>query len=309
MKDYDVLCIGELNVDLIITGLKQMPKVDTEIIAEKSLLTLGSSTAIFGCGVSRLGLNTSFIGIVGNDDFGKTVIENLDKNKVDISNILVYDTIETGITIALGYNNDRALVTALGSIDKLKVDDIDFSLVDKAKHIHVGSFFLQSGLREKLVELFKYARENNITTSLDSGWDDTGNWDYGIFEVLKYTSIFFPNEVEAMSIAKTGSVDEAITILSRYAETVVVKTGSKGCVVAQNKCVNDYEAYTVDNVVDTTGAGDSFNAGFIYGYVNNQPIDKCVKYGLASGAICVQNIGGASSCPTKDELESFLKEK
>ncbi|MFV0519725.1 MAG: carbohydrate kinase family protein [Lachnospirales bacterium] len=309
MEHFDVLCIGELNVDLILTGLKQMPKVDTEIIAKNSFLTLGSSTAIFGCGVSKLGLKTSFLGKVGNDDFGTKCIDSLKEKGIHTSNIIIDKNIDTGITVALGYNNDRALVTALGSIDKLTVQDIDFSIIEKAKHIHIGSFFLQSGLRSDLVKLFKFAKERGITTSLDSGWDETNCWDYEIFEVLKYTDIFFPNENEAINIAKTKDITSAINKISKYVHTLVVKMGAKGCIVVENKQEYIGNAFNVQEVVDTTGAGDSFNAGYIYGFLNKKSIEECMAYASACGSICVQNVGGIQGCPSLEDVEKFLVER
>jgi sugar/nucleoside kinase (ribokinase family) len=305
MKKFDVLAIGELNVDLIVTGLKSMPVLGREIIVDGCSLTLGSSTAICACGIAKLGMKTGFHGKVGCDKFGDVVLESLKKYKIDTDSIIIDNQINTGITISLSMAKDRALVTYLGAIEELSFDDIDLNLIKNTRHIHVGSYFLQNRLREGLSKLFAFAREYGVTTSLDSGWDDTGNWDYGIHEVLKHTDIFLPNEVEALNITKAKNISEAINILSNYAKIVAVKCGPKGVVGKQGDLI--LEEVTFDfEPVDTTGAGDSFNAGFIYGFLNGFGLEKCMKYGNACGSISVTRVGGASACASLDEVQKLV---
>lgn len=307
MKKYDVIAIGELNVDIIFTGLTKMPVPGREIIAPDCSVVLGSSTAICASGLSALGLRTGFTGKVGNDLFGHFVIEAIKKNNIDTSGVIIDNSIKTGVTMSLSMKEDRAMVTCLGSISELGVDDIDLSLLDHTKHIHVGSFFLQHKLRPGLKKLFSAAREKGVTTSLDAGWDDTGNWDYGITDVLKFTDIFFPNESEALSITQTQSVMEAAGRLSEFARMVVVKCGPKGAV---GKCGNELleiPTFTSLKPVDTTGAGDSFNAGFIYGFLNGFDFNKCIIYGNACGSISVTRVGGASACPGLEEVRQLVE--
>lgn len=306
MKKFDVLAIGELNVDLIVTGLKSMPVLGREIIAESSSLVLGSSTAICASGVARLGLKTGFVSRVGNDMFGKVALDGLVKNQVNTDNVIIDDTLETGITIALNLNKDRALVTSMGAIDDVTLEDVDVELLKQTRHIHVGSFFLQHKLRPDLPKLFSMAHEHGVTTSLDAGWDDSENWDYGIFETLEHTDIFFPNEIEALNISKKDSVREAVDELSKYARIVAVKCGPKG---AAGKWGDKYlEKETFDlEPIDTTGAGDSFNAGFIYAFLKGYDLHKCLDYGNACGSISVTRVGGASSCATLEEVEDLIK--
>jgi sugar/nucleoside kinase (ribokinase family) len=308
MKEYDVIAIGELNPDLILTGLKSMPVTGREIIAKGCSLVLGSSTAICASGIARLGLKTGFIGKVGKDSFGDTVVEAISKNGIDTSMVIVDESINTGITISLSMAKDRALVTYLGAIEDLSIDDIDINLLDKTRHIHVGSFFLQNKLRSGLSKLFAIAKKKGVTTSLDAGWDDTKQWDYGILEVLKFTDIFFPNEVEALNITKKDNVRDAAEALSKYAGTVVVKCGPKGAAAIRGNEYIEKETYDL-KPVDTTGAGDSFNAGFIYGFLNGFNLGKCMNYGNACGSISVTRVGGASSCATLDEVEELIKDK
>lgn len=303
---YDVLAIGELNVDLILSGMTRMPVPGQEVLAEKCSLTLGSSTAICASGISRLGLMTGFVGKIGRDKFGDVVVENLKKNGIIIDSVIVDDSINTGITVSLSSASDRALVTYLGSIESLKLQDINLDLLKDTRHIHVGSFFLQNNLRPGLAKLFKSARELGVTTSLDSGWDETGNWDYDIADVLKYTDIFFPNEVEAPRIAKKENLIEALDYLSGFCRICVIKCGPDGAIAKWGDKVYKQKPFDL-KAVDKTGAGDSFNAGFIYGFIKGLDIKDCMTYGNACGSISVTRLGGASSCPTIDEVEQLIK--
>lgn len=306
MPEYDVLAIGELNVDIIMTGLKSMPIMGREIIAEDCSVVLGSSTAIFACGVAKLGLKTGFHGLVGDDDFGKTALESLGERGVDTSNVIIDKDIKTGVTLSLSMEKDRALITHLGSIEALKLENINLDLLDKTRHIHVGSFFLQNNLRPGLPELFRIAKEKGITTSLDAGWDDTENWDYGIRDTLKYTDIFFPNEVEAINISGKNNVENALLELGQYANTVVVKCGPEGAAAIRDGKIVKSPTFSELKPIDTTGAGDSFNAGFVYGHINGLSLEECMVYGNACGSISVTRIGGATSCASLDEVKKLI---
>ncbi len=307
MKKFDVIAVGELNVDMVMTGLKSAPTVGREIIAKDCSIVMGSSTAICACGISRLGLKTGFLGKLGRDGFGEIILKGLSDYGISLEHVIVDKSIKTGITVSLSTEKDRALVTYLGSIDALLPSEVNMEVIRSAKHIHIGSFFLQNNLRKGIAEIFKYARSAGVSTSLDAGWDDTENWDYGIREVLKYTDIFFPNEVEALNISKKNDIYEALEDLSGYSKTVVVKCGPRGAALKSGDLFIERPTYDL-KPIDTTGAGDSFNAGFIYGYIHGKSLEECMNYGNACGSISVTKIGGASACATLEEVEKLISE-
>lgn len=306
MRKYHVLALGELNADLIVTGLKSMPVPGREIIAGDARIVLGSSTAISASGLARLGLNIGFLGKVGADFYGDIVRKALEQNGVDLSHIIIDECIPPGLTISLSTETDRALVTCLGSIAALKAEDVDTELFSQCRHIHVGSFFLQSGLRPGLAKLFEEAHRRGATTSLDAGWDDTGNWDYGIRDVLSHTDIFFPNESEALMITKKSTVEEASENLSEYCRICVIKMGAEGACVRSGKTVLKKPPYDVVPI-DKTGAGDSFNAGFLYGFIMGKDLGQCLDYGNACASISVTRIGGATSCASLEEVQTLMR--
>lgn len=307
-KKYDVLALGELNVDLILTGLSSLPLPGRELLAETCTLTMGSSTAICAAGMASLGLSTGFLGKVGNDDYGRLAAKTLEGYGVDLSHLIVDDNLQTGITVSIAAksNKDRALVTYLGAINALTVEDVSDELLDTARHIHVGSFFLQSGLRPGLADLFARARAKGVTTSLDAGYDDSETWDFGIKDVLAQTDVFLPNEVEASAITGLDSMEEAALELSKLCRICVVKCGPAGVVVASEGEV--FAAPTFDAIVrDTTGAGDSFNAGFLYAFLQGKTLRDAADYGNACGSVSVTRLGGASSCASLAEAEEVIR--
>jgi len=318
MPKFDILAIGELNVDLIMTGFQSLPVSGREIIGEDFTCILGSSTAICACVMANLGLSTTFYGKMGKDAFADVVKHYLHKYNVDTGVIVEEESRRTGITVAIttNVNKDRSLATCNGdSIDEVVVEDITDDMLRSARHMHVGAFFLQSKLRKNLVTLFKRAKDLGLTTSLDCSWDETNVWDYDIINVLKYTDIFFPNEGEALNIAKaqTGKdycIPSAAEELAKHAKICVVKCGPMGAYLhttlqGEEKIIEDkpFDA----KVVDTTGAGDSFNAGFLYAYLNGKTLEECMTYGNASGSVSVTRMGGTSNCPNLKEVEETIK--
>jgi sugar/nucleoside kinase (ribokinase family) len=304
---FDILAIGELNADLIFTGLTGAPVLNREILAGGFTKTLGSSTALCAANIARLGLSTAFCGKVGADEHGAYVLEELKKRNIDTRFCRVDPEVETGLTLALNWGGDRALVTFLGSIGDFSLKDFDLGIVQSAKHIHVGSFFLQSKLREDLPVIFAEARRRGIGTSLDAGWDDSGNWDYGIYSVLPYTDIFLPNEAEALEITKAPSVDKAAAKLAEFCEITVVKRGALGAC-----CVSGSDSFSVAGmddvpVADTTGAGDAFNAGFVYAYRRGLSPGECLEYGNACGSLCVMTPGGANADLSPPRVEAMIR--
>ena len=301
---YDVLAIGELNCDLIMTGLQTLPQLGHEIMGDSFKQVLGSSTAICAAGLSALDLKVGFHGLIGDDDGGRFARAALSDTGVDTTHCIVTNEVATGVTIALNTQNDRALVTYLGAIETFCFEQIDLSLLKQTRHIHVGSFFLQHSLRPGVAKLFALARAAGVTTSLDAGWDESGEWDGGLAEVLKHTTIFFPNETEALHITKAENPTEAAKRLP--AEIAVVKCGADGAVAYSGGRLYSGKPFKV-TPIDTTGAGDSFNAGFLYGYLSGMAIEDCLTYGNACGAFSVTKIGGASSCARLSDVKAMIE--
>jgi len=306
-RRFDALSVGDVNMEIIFSGLHSMPILGRELLADGVLHNLGGSTVNTAVGLARQGLRSAFIGKIGKDDDGAFLLRELENFRVDTSMMRYDDAAGTGITVSLACGGDRAMVTQMGAIATLSADEIDDAMLESARHLHVGSFFLQNALRPGLADLFDRAHRLGLTTSLDIGWDDTGCWDYGIHEVLARTDILFPNESEAQALSGCKDVTDAAQALGKYCPVSVVKNGGKGACVFAGGRLLQLPAYP-GKPIDTTGAGDSFNAGFLGAFLRRRPLEECLRCGIASGSISVTRSGSAVSCPTLEEIETMIRE-
>jgi len=309
MMKKDVLAIGELNVDLILQGLSTVPVLGREILCENSDLQLGSSTAICACVMASLGLDTGFVGHLGMDTWGDVCETYLNRYGVDMSHVLRKEDLQTGLTVSLSCGHDRALVTHLGdTIDCLTADKLPARPWEEARHIHIGAFFLQTKLAAGLPAFVAAAKAHGMTLSLDAGWQESQDWDNGLSKVLPYIDVFFPNESEVCGIGGSDDVRQAARRVRAMMEDgmLVVKRGPQGALAVCGDEIVEQSAYETI-VIDTSGAGDSFNAGFLYAYLHKKDLIECLNYGNAAGAVSVTRIGGTSQCPTLPEVEQCIR--
>jgi len=308
MKKFDLLVAGEINPDLILTDPNLEPRFgQTEILVEDTALTAGSSSVIFACGAARLGLCVAFIGVVGNDLFGAFMLDVMKSRDVDVSNIIVDENQATGLSVILNRINDRAILTHLGAINALRGEQITDELLAEARHLHVASYFLQTILQPGLPDLFQRAQALGLTTSLDTNWDPEEKW-VGVDELLKHTTVFLPNESEALSLTGAPTVEKAAEMLSNKASIVAVKLGADGGLAFDGESLFRTPIIPVD-VLDTVGAGDTFDAGFIYGFLQGWPLERSLKLGVVCGSLSTRLAGGITSQPVLDEALRVLDER
>jgi sugar/nucleoside kinase (ribokinase family) len=302
-KSYDILVAGEINPDLVLSSPDLEPRFDQhETLVDSADLTIGSSCAIFACGSARLGLRVAIIGIVGKDLFGDFMLAEMQRRAVDTSHVIVDPGCETGLSVILSRGYDRAILTHMGSIDALHAWQVTDDLLKKSRHLHVASYFLQTALQPGLPDLFRRAHAFGLTTSLDTNWDPAEQWT-GVYSLLGLTDIFLPNAAEAQAITGLPDTGAATLNLAQHADIVAVKLGAQGALAAKGNNLVHSSPIPVE-VVDTVGAGDSFNAGFLYGYLNHWPLEKALKLATACGAISTQSAGGTTG---QAELEEALR--
>ncbi len=304
-KTIDILSVGDVNVEITLTNLASMPKLGREILAENAWRTLGGSTVNTAVGCARMGLASAFVGKVGADGDGDYLVEKLRELGVDPSHMLRDAAAPTGITVSLATAGDRAMVTCLGAIGTLTAAEITDELLSSARHLHVAGYFLQQRLRPELPALFDRAHALGLTVSLDTGWDDSERWE-GVWDLLEKTDIFFPNESEAAALTGESDIRAAAEKLSRKVGMAVVKHGPHGGILRRGTEVWELPAYP-GRPVDTTGAGDAFNAGFLAAFLRGLDPAACLRWGLASGSISVTRPGSAASCPTLDEVQAMVR--
>lgn len=305
MNKYDIAAIGELNVDLILNKIEGFPEMGKEKFAGDMLLTLGSSTAIFAANASSLGSSVCFVGMVGKDSFGELVKNSLQEKGVSTEFLIERADTATGATIVMSYAEDRANVTYQGAMDIMGLDDIDATVFDRVRHIHLSSLFMQSALLRDVERLLEVATSKGITISLDTQWDPAEEWRLNYEKVLPMINIFLPNEKELQALTATSSLEEAIErVVPFLGEAMVVKMGSKGSLlVRKDGSRHLLPSFLNRNVVDAIGAGDSFNSGFVSAYVKGLELEKCQEIGNMTGALTTTAAGGTGAFTSPEEIE------
>lgn len=306
---YDVLVIGELNLDLILDELESFPEIGKEKLAHKLNLTLGSSSAIFACNLSALNTKVSFIGKIGDDDLGQMVIDSLQEKGVDTSLILKANQQKTGITIVLNNGNDRAMVTYPGAMEVLNAGEIDDARLQLAKHLHISSVFLQPGLKSGLNNLLQRAKKAGMTTSLDPQWDPAETWDLNLKNLLPNIDIFLPNEQEFLMLTHSDTITDGIKRLPDEKGLVVIKRGESGSMVIDDDKIYNVSPFFNNDVVDAIGAGDSFNAGFVHKFIQKEDPATCAKFGSIMGAINTTASGGTNAFSDYRRIMKLAEEK
>ncbi len=308
-SNIDVLVIGELNVDLILNEIESFPEMGKEKLADKMDLVLGSSSAIFSSNLSALGAKVAFIGKIGDDLFGNLVLKSLAKKKVLIDYIKIDSSLKTGATIVLNFGEDRAMVTHPGAMEHLSFADIDTTEIRNSKHLHVSSVFLQPGVKKDIIEIFRTAKDNGLTTSLDPQWDPAEKWDIELEKLLPFVDVFIPNETEIKKLTNENNINNAVESLRQYANTIVIKRGNKGSVVWNKGEISDIPAFTNNNVVDAIGAGDSFDAGFIFQFVKGKDLVECQRFANLMGALNTTAPGGTAAFTDYNSIMELAREK
>lgn len=297
-KQYDILTFGDMCVDLIVTGDDVVPQFgQVEKLVGDYELEMGGSCNIFACQSAKLGLRVGIIGRVGDDDFGRLVLRRLIESKVDVRHVIVDPALKTGLGIALCQGNDRAILTYLGSLNAVFPEQISNDLLRSARHLHHGSFFLQTNLRPAIPGIFARARSFGLSTSLDTNWDPLEKWNSTLQQTLPHTDIFLPNQQEAMFISRTANVDEAVRVFQGMGVAITaVKQGEGGALVV-SKGEHHTCVLPVSTGGDSIGAGDSFDAGFLAGWLRGLPLDQCLLIACYCGKEVASQSGGIRSQP------------
>lgn len=295
MPRFDVTIAGELNLDLILYGLPEQLLPERELLADRMMLTLGSSSAIVAHNLSALGSRVGFQSRIGDDPLGRIALERLSESGVDVAKVRVISgAATTGLTVILPREHWRNILTYVGTISELSWDDLDLEYLADSRHFHFSSYYLQKALLPRVGELFRYLKSKGLTISLDTNDDPDDRWEGGLHELLRHVDVFLPNEREACKAAGVENLEDAMRKLSQLVPLVVVKCGRKGTIAQRG--TERFTATTKEVVaVDPVGAGDSFDAGFLHKFVQGADLPACLASGNVAGALSTTRPGGTEA--------------
>jgi sugar/nucleoside kinase (ribokinase family) len=306
MPRFDITIAGELNLDLVLYGLPAELPAERELLADRMMLTLGSSSAIVAHNLASLGNRVGFQSLVGNDELGNIALKRLADSGVDTSLVRRASVSQTGLTVILQREQWRNILTYSGTIAELAFADLDINYLSDARHFHLSSFYLQRALRQSIPELFRVLKAAGLSISLDTNDDPEDTWG-NLRHVLRWVDIFLPNQREACKIAGTDDLGLAIEQLAQMVPLVVVKMGAKGAMARRGDQTLECPAVKVDTV-DAVGAGDSFDAGFLHQYVRGADLATCLASGNLAGALSTTRSGGTEAFRDHEHRDRFLRE-
>jgi len=307
MPRFDVTVAGELNLDLILYGLPEQLPTEREFLANGLMVTLGSSSAILAHNLAALGARVAFSSLIGDDPLGQIALQRLDAAGVDVSHVKKASGRTTGLTVILQHEGRRRILTYPGTMADMSRADLDFEFLKSARHFHLSSFFLQPKFRSDVAALFREMKSEGLSTSFDTNDDPQDRWD-GVFEVLPHVDVFLPNEREALRLTGATNVQAAVNELAKLVPVLAVKLGAQGALARRGKDEFRCPAAKV-TPVDPVGAGDSFDAGFLYQYVKGADLNACLRYGNLAGALSTTMPGGTEAFRDRSRVEQFFRQQ
>lgn len=298
-----MIVFGDTCADLIVNGSDVVPQFGQfEKLVGGYTLEMGGSCCIFACQAARLGLRVGILGRVGDDAFGHLLLSRLQQAGVDTRHMVVDPRLKTGLTIHLVQPDDRAMLTHLGSLNSLTPADVSDSFLASARHLHYGSLFLHTGLLPEWTAILRRAKHFGLTVSLDTNWDPDERWDAGLAQAWPWVDVFLPNDQEALRISRQSDLKAAIDHLRQQVPVLAVKRGAEGALACAGDEEVDCPVEPAQPGGDSIGAGDSFDAGFVAGWLNQLSLRECLEIGCACGRAVAGQTGGVAGQPWRSSV-------
>jgi ribokinase len=284
-REYDILTIGDMNVDLVFDLGDTVPRFEqVEQWVPDYFQEMGGSACIFACQAAKLGMRVAILGRVGNDSYGKLMLRRLGESGVDTRFVRVDPRLKTGLSLALCRSNgDRAMLTYAGSLNAVYPEDISDDFLSLGRHMHYCSYYLQTNLLPMVPDILQRSKKLGLSVSIDTNWDPAETWNGGLRTCLSMADVFLPNEREALAITHCGALSDAVHHLVELVPLTVVKMGAEGVLVAERERQFTVPVDIVTHPMDTVGAGDSFDGGFIAAWLRGLPLEACAAVGNTCG--------------------------
>lgn len=303
--------MGMLTADVLVLPFTQCPERGQLAAVERIALHTGGCAANTGAVLARMGFAVTILGKVGQDRFGDFLLDELQRRGLDVQGVIRDPEVTTSASVVLvSADGERSILHEIGASACYHLHDVRFDLFAGASHLHVGGALLLPGLDgEPLARLLARARAQGLTTSLDTAWDVSGQWLVRLRSALAHTDLFLPSYAEAVALSGLHDPAEAAAYFRTLGpEVVAIKLGEQGCYVQDSSGGTLVPAYKV-KVADTTGAGDSFVAGFLAAFLTGWPAREAARLGNAAGALCVQSVGAAGGAGSFAETVAFMQSR
>lgn len=312
-KTLDAVCVGAAVVDIPLQPVSKNIFDCESYPLQQISMTIGGDAINESTIISRLGSRVGLVSMVGKDAVGNYIIEHCEKEGIDHTGIVQKEGIDTSINVGLvTADGERTFVTNRnGSLWKMTGDDVDLSLIPRARLLSLASFFNNPLLdNEALVRIFKEAKAADMTITADMIKPRLGETFDDIAEALSYVDYFFPNNDEARQMTGEQDIPKvAEKILSYGVKNVIIKIGKQGAYIRScdgtEMIVPAMKGITA---IDTIGAGDNFASGFITGILEGKSLRECGEYGNVTASIAIQSIGATTGVTGRDVFEKRLAE-
>lgn len=304
----DVVCLGIFVADVVAKPVDSMPDRGKLLLVDQMALHTGGCASNTGVGLSRLGVPAGVVGKVGADGFGDFFVNRMRQEGLDTTGIVRDDTAATSVTMVLVHaDGERSFIHYLGANATLTDDDINPEWLRGGKVLHVaGALLMPKFDGEPMARVLRQAREMGLTTTLDTCWDSTGRWMETLAPCLPHVDVFLPSIEEARMLTGRDEPEAvASALMGRGVPTVALKMGEQGCYLQTAEGRWTLPAHAV-KVVDATGAGDAFSAGYLAGMVKGWDPEKTARFANAVGALCTLAMGTTAGIRGLEETLEFM---
>jgi len=309
LSNSKVLCAGIIVADHVCHPVSYLPAAGELVTADKMLLTIGGCAANAAVDLVKMNVTATVVGRVGSDVFGGIVIDMLREHGVDTSGIQTTSGADTSQTLIVNVvGQDRRFIHTFGANAVFSASDIHLEKLKQSKVLYLGGYLVMRRIvQDELAAVFETARQSGVKTVLDVVVAGPGEYLTRLDRLLPHVDVFSPNNHEAgLMTGESDPVKQAEVFRRLGAKTVVITMGGEGAVLVNDKSRLRAGAFSVP-FVDGSGGGDAFDAGFIYGMLNEMNPEDCLRIASALGASCVRAIGTTPGVFTRSECEDFLR--
>ncbi|MCX7609283.1 MAG: carbohydrate kinase family protein [Anaerolineales bacterium] len=299
--DCDVLVFGDYFLDLVITGLPDIPRLGADVFGTALEMSPGGAY-ILTTALHRLGVRVCWAARLGNDLFSRFVLEEAQKEGLDTSLFEFLPAPYRSLSISFSFASDRGFISY---IDPAPPGMPPEESIRRARPRWVVNLPFDGAEESRCLIRLVHDLGGRVYTDCQYTTQTLNN--PGLVETLSMIDVFAPNLSEARQLTGAADAETAAEILARYVPLVVIKCGGEGALARAGGEVWNSPALPVQ-VADTTGAGDCFNAGFLYGLLRGDSIETCLRYGNICGGLSVTQVGGVRGAPTLEQLQSYLQE-